>query len=282
MEKQAAYLKFFELSTPKGEKSPYQIATIVLNRPKQANSFNGEMLDCITHELEKIKNDKSIRLLIFQGAGKHFSAGADLNWMKETAQLSYEENLSEANKLTSMFETLSLLDIPTIAVVTGGTYGGGVGIVACCDFAIATETAKFCLSEVKIGLLPAVVLPYLNRKTQCGQLRRHVLGGKDFGAKQAKEFGLIQVETSANNIEASLHQEVNQLLVASPEAQASYKTLQKHLSNHSYQQGPYTAAAIAMARASDFGKAGLNSFLQKSEAPWLCKLPEETLLLEEK
>ena len=273
MENREAYLKFTELETMEGESSPYKIASLILNRPKQANCFTGQMLDCITAELEKVKSDKSIRLLLFQGAGRHFSAGADLNWMVETAQLGHQQNIEEATKLTNMFETLSKLEIPTIAVVKGGTYGGGVGIVACCDFAIATETAKFCLSEVKIGLLPAVVLPYLNRKTQCGQLRRHVLGGKDFGPEQAKEFGLIQINTMSNNLEDTLRQEINQLLIASPEAQAAYKGLQKHLSNHSYQQGPYTAAAIAIARASDFGQSGLKAFLEKKTAPWVCKLP---------
>lgn len=278
---EAAFVKYHKLLGPEGEESPFRLASLVLNRPDQANAFNGDMLDCIRSELEKIKDDKSIRLLIFQAKGKNFSAGADLNWMKETAQLSYEDNVKEATKLTDMFEALSKLEVPTIACVQGASYGGGVGIVACCDFALAADNALFCLSEVKIGLLPAVVLPYLNRKTACGQLRRHVLGGKSFSALEACEFGLVQLHCSPDMLEATLRAEVNQLLVASPEAQASYKRLQKYLSNHSYQQGDYTAAAIAIARASDFGQMGLSAFLDKKKAPWVCSLPEGEKLLED-
>ena len=274
MSNQPAYLRYIDLESRDGSKSPYRIACMVLNRPQQANCFNGEMLDCLVEKLKEVKDDKSVRLLLFQGEGKHFSAGADLNWMKQSAAMSYEENLHESTKLTDMFETLSYMEIPTVAIVQGGTYGGGVGIVACCDFAIASDEAKFCLSEAKIGLIPAVVLPYLNRKTACGQLRRHILGGRPFSAAEAKDFGLVQVTSSKPDLEKAVREEVNQLLVASPEAQGSYKRLQKYLSNHSYQQGPYTAAAIAIARASDFGQSGLNAFLEKKDAPWICRLPE--------
>lgn len=275
MSKQPAYLKFHTLRTIDDQPTPYRVASIVLNRPLQANAFCGDMLVAIHRELLKVKEDKSIRMLLFQGAGEHFSAGADLNWMKETAtQGSYEDNVAEASKLTEMFETLSELEVPTMCIVKGAAYGGGVGIVACCDFTIATETAQFCLSEAKIGLLPAVVLPYVNRKTVCGQLRRHVLGGRVFNANDAKDFGLIQIQSGCEELEQKVIDEVNQILEASPEAQASYKRLQKYLSNHSYKQGPYTAAATAIARASDFGQLGLTAFLEKKTAPWVCKLAE--------
>ena len=279
MKDQPAYLKYHKLRTQDGQATPYQVASIILNRPKRANAFCGEMLVAIQQQLLKVKEDKSIRMLIFQGAGRNFSAGADLNWMKETSALSYEENVAEASKLTEMFETLSHLEIPTMCIVEGASYGGGVGIVACCDFTIAIDSASFCLSEVKIGLLPAVVLPYINRKTICGQLRRHVLGGRVFSAEDAKEFGLIQVHTQKESLEKVVQDEVNQILVASPEAQASYKRLQKYLGNHSYQQGPYTTAAIAIARASDFGQMGLNAYLEKKPAPWVCRIAEDETIV---
>ena len=280
MSEKTAYLKYHKLRTRDDKATPYRVASIVLNRPKQANAFGGEMLVTIHQLLGEVQNDKSLRMLLFQGSGENFSAGADIAWLKDAVVSgSHEENVAEANKLTEMFETLSNLAVPTMCVVRGAAYGGGVGIVACCDFTVASESAKFCLNEARIGLLPAVVLPYLNRKTVCGQLRRHILGGRVFQANDAKDFGLVQVQAQRGELEQVVRQEINQILEASPEAQASYKRLQKHLSNHSYQQGPYTAAAIAIARASDFGQAGLSAFLEKKPAPWVCKLDESEAIL---
>ncbi len=279
MHQDPAVLHYTNLETYQGGESPYKIATIYLNRPAQANAFDGEMLTSIKEKLDTIKGDKRVRLVLFQGTGTHFSGGADLHWMLNAAERSYEHNLVEASKLTDMLETLSELDVPTIAMVKGAAIGGAVGIVACCDFAIAAESATFSLNEAQLGLIPAVVLPYVNRKTSCGQLRRHVLGGKAFGAQDAKDFGLVQVVTKCRDLESVVRSEINQLLQASPEAQGSYKRLQKYLSNNSYQQGPYTAAAIAIARASDFGQSGLRCFLQNEPAPWVCRLPDQAQVI---
>ncbi len=281
MSQQPVYLQYFDLENFNGEKSKYRVASLVINRPDSANAFNGDILISLKEKLDEIDQRSDIRALLIQGSGKHFSAGADLNWMKESAQLSYEENVEESNKLTGMYETIQQLSIPTIAVVKGATYGGGVGIVASCDFAIATETARFCLSEVNIGLLPAVVLPYLSRKMECGQLRRNVLGGRVFNMEEAFQYGLIQKQANSKDLNNVISEEVNQLLGASPEAQGSYKRLQRYLSDHSYSQGPYTAAAISIARASDFGQAGLNAFFKKEKAPWCNRLPKDCVLLPE-
>lgn len=274
-----AYLDYVPLVTKDGSPSPYKMASLVIHRPHKANAFDRAMLEKVTALLEQVKKDKSIRLLVFQGTGKHFTGGADLSWMLESAKMSHAENLAEATKLTTMFEALSWMDIPTVAVVRGAVYGIGVGIVACCDFAIADESATFSLNEALIGLIPAVVLPYVNRKVDCGQLRRHVLGGKSFSGPDARDYRLVQVLAAANDLGHTVKGELNQLLMASPEAQGSYKRLQKYLGNNSYQQGPFTAAAIAIARASDFGQVGLRCYLQNEPAPWLCQIPEDHEIL---
>lgn len=277
--KEPAYVNYVSLETQQGDLSPYRIANLVINRPHQANAFDGETLIRVTQLLEEIKQEKGIRLVLFQAEGANFTGGADLKWMLASSKMNHHDNVEEATKLTTMFETLSHMEVPTAALVKGASYGIGVGIVACCDFAIAEDTATFSLNEARLGLIPAVVLPYINRKADCGQLRRHVLGGRTFSADEAKEFGILQVVAPKSDIEHITRGEVNQLLLSSPEAQASYKRLQKYLGNNSYQQGPYTAAAIAIARASDFGQIGLRSYLQNEPAPWVCQVPETSPLV---
>jgi methylglutaconyl-CoA hydratase len=216
---------------------------------------------------------------LIQGAGKHFSAGADLNWMKEAVTLSHAENVAEAERLTAMFDTLAAMPVPTVAVVRGSSYGGAVGIVACCDVAIATETAKFALSEARVGIIPAVILPYLARKIRGGDLRRLALSGRVFSTAEAKENGLVQVATTTEALPGVLTDELNQLLSAAPEAQGRFKILHRDVEANGRAQGSYTARAIADARTSVSGQAGLKAFLEKSAPAWLAKIPEGTALL---
>ncbi|MCX6124494.1 MAG: enoyl-CoA hydratase-related protein, partial [Proteobacteria bacterium] len=166
------------------------LAILILNRPSHANSFSAQMMEEITFHLETVGRREDCRCLLITGAGKHVSGGADLSWMQASAKLSYNENIKDAARLTSMFESVYHLQMPTVAAIRGAVYGGALGLIACCDFAVAHDQARFCLSEAKLGLLPAVIMPYLARKMRLGQLRRHSLTGRIFSALEAQQFGL--------------------------------------------------------------------------------------------
>lgn len=278
---EAAIVKYSGLVNEQGQETGEKIASLIINRPETANAFNGDVLAAITAKLQQIKQDSSIRLLLFQSNGKHFSAGADLRWMKESANLSEQQNREDAEKLIEMFETLYHLPIPTIAVVKGAAYGGAVGIVACCDYAVATEDARFCLSEVRVGLIPAVILPYLSRKLRAADLRRLALTGRVFTSEEAKNFGLIvDVVASGASMDEWLKREANHLLMASPQAQRTYKELQHTIDQHGAAQGPYTANAIAQIRTSESGQKGLQAFFEKVEPYWLAAVKGDQLLVE--
>lgn len=244
-----------------------RIATLILNRPDQANAFSAQMMDEITSHVGELKLQNDVRLLVITGSGRHFSAGADLGWMQAAAKLSYEENLRDAERLRSMFEGLLRLDIPTVASISGAVYGGAVGLVACCDYAVASESAKFCLSEARLGLLPAVIAPYLLRKMKPGQLKRMALTSKVFDAHEAKEFGLIEVV--ARDLDAALQTEINALLTCGPEAQKAIHRLFEDLRSKNNAQGQETVEAISKARTGSEGQSGLSSFFAKTTPSWV-------------
>ncbi|MES2743831.1 MAG: enoyl-CoA hydratase-related protein [Bdellovibrionota bacterium] len=274
----AAYLHYTPLLSSSGREAEDRIATLVLNRPDAANAFSGELLVRITELLEEVRADSSVRLLTLQGSGKHFSAGADLMWMKESAQLKYDGNLAEAKKLSAMFESLSSLRIPTIAIVKGAVFGGAVGLLAACDYAFAEESAKVCLSEAKIGLIPAVILPYLQRKIAPATLHRMAMGSPILLSDQILKIGLVQEIASASKLEALVRTEINALLQTSPEAQSAYKKLWSELTLGE-QNVDVTANAIATIRASAMGQHGLQSFFKKETPSWVLQLPEKVSVL---
>jgi methylglutaconyl-CoA hydratase len=274
----AAYLHYTALRSTAGLEDEARLATLVLNRPDAANAFSGELLVRITELLNEVKADPSIRVLTIQGSGKHFSAGADLMWMKESAQLKYEGNLAEARKLTAMFEGLTALRIPTIAVVKGAVFGGAVGLLAACDYAFAEESAKVCLSEAKIGLIPAVILPYLQRKIAPATLHRMAMSSPILLADQLLKIGLVQDIAPASKLETLVRSEINALLQTSPEAQAAYKNLSAKLSP-GVQNEDATAHAIATIRASAMGQHGLQSFFRKEPPNWVLQIPDKVSVL---
>lgn len=251
-----------------------RIAKLLLSRPNHANAFSPQMMDEITAHVATLKAQTDVRVLVVSGAGKHFSAGADLAWMQASAKLSLAENLKDAERLRSMFEALATLGIPKIAAIRGAVYGGAVGLVACCDFAVAHPSAKFCLSEAKLGLLPAVIAPYLLRKIKIGQLRRLALSGIVFSGIDAKEFGLIEVISgpqegpSSDDLELAVNTEVNSLLACGPEAQKAILQLLEELRSKGNPQADETIHAISKARTGAEGQAGLGSFFSKTPPPW--------------
>lgn len=249
-----------------------KVAVLTLDRSEAANAFNDVMMrECVVH-LRTVAEAQDVRALILRGRGKHFSAGADLAWMKASAQLSFKANVQDAGTLTELFETLVAMPMPTIAVVTGSAFGGAVGLTACCDYAIATETAKFALSEVKLGLAPAVIMPYLARKLRAGALRRLALTGKVFDAREAREAGLVERVVTEADLVSTVRDELSLLLQGAPQAQTAAKALLTRVAADGNRQGPHTAETIAALRTGPSGQAGLGAFFAKKPPPWVLTL----------
>lgn len=254
------------------------LAEITLSRPEVSNAFNATMIEEMLGHLDAIeKRKESCRAVIIRGAGKHFSAGADLEWMQKSTKLSYDENVREAETLSRLFARLYALAVPTIAVVHGAAFGGGVGLVACCDWAIAEEGARFCLSEVKVGLVAAVILPYLATRMPPGELRRLVMTAQVFGAEEAKTAGLVQRVAARGALGELVRSELSQVLAGEPNIQRIFKkNHQRILEGAAWHEHEATGIeTIARARVSETGQAGIRAFLTKQPPGWVAELPEE-------
>jgi methylglutaconyl-CoA hydratase len=249
------------------------VAILTLARPEAANSFNAAVIAELSTHLTRVAGHPDVRCLVLRGAGKHFSAGADLTWMRDAAKLNYAENVADAGRLASMFEALANLRVPTVAVVGGSAFGGAVGLIAACDIAIAASDARFALSEVKLGLLPAVILPYLARRMPGAPLRRWALTGRPFTASEALSAGLLTRVVPAYDLEYAARDEVWALLQGSREAQEEFKNLWNVLAAKDFAQTKEAAEAIARLRTSSGGQAGLSAFFDKKPAPWARELP---------
>jgi methylglutaconyl-CoA hydratase len=247
------------------------VVVVSLAREEAANSFNAALIGELTAALMGLAKDDDARVIVLRGKGKHFSAGADLNWMRAAATLTHAENLEDALLLTQLYEALANLPQPTVGVAFGSTMGGGVGLLAACDVVVADAAARFSLSEVRLGILPAVIMPYVARKLAPGSLRRLMLTGRIFGADEAEHVGLVARIAAAGTLATAVLEEVDALLAAAPTAQAAIKRLHSHLMRNGLAQGPYTAEAIAAARVSQAGQAGLAAFFAKTKAPWTAR-----------
>ena len=273
-----SFVKKNYLVDSSGEKTNDFIASLVIDRPEKANSFSGALLVEISDHLRELSLEKNLRLLLIQGSGKHLSAGADLAWMKESASLSLGENIAESEKLSAMFELVYNFPAPVVAICKGAIYGGAVGLVAAADYAIAKENTRFCLSEGRIGLIPAVILPYLSRKIDQSTLRRLTLSAIEFSANVAQEKNLVSEVVSEDEFTNFVRSEINTLLSISPEAQREYKELQKKIYDNGFRQSKETAIAISEIRASDMGKHGLSCFFEKRKPSWIRRLTEEQII----
>ena len=251
------------------------IAQLMIKRPRQANAMNAKMLEELSTAFDYITKTPGCRALVLSGSGKHFCAGADLKWMQDSAKLSFEENMQDAGQLTEVFEKLANLSIPTIAVTKGAVYGGAVGLVAACDITLAQEGSLFCLSEVKVGLIPAVILPYLSRRMLSGALKRYSLSGRVFSALEAFECGLVDRVFDSKSSGSVLTDELNALLQAGPEAQKQLKALHRVVVEKNGAQGDYTRRAIATVRTAPEGQSGLQAFFDKQPPAWQCKIDNE-------
>ena len=248
------------------------VAKLILNRPDVHNAFDDLLIAKIITALTQIETNDDIRVVVLTSQGKHFSAGADLNWMKRMAILSEQENREDAQQLAELMHQLNNLNKPTIALVNGAAYGGAVGLIACCDIAIATQRSRFCLSEVKIGLSPAVISPFVVGAIGERAARRYFLSAEAFDAQKAEQLGLLH-DVVADEVALAEQGEqlINVLLQNSPQAMNKTKQLIKEVSRGSIDKNmrDYTVNLIASIRVSDEGQEGLSSFLEKRQPKWL-------------
>ena len=244
------------------------VARLVLNRPEVHNAFNDALIAELTAALKRLEQDPEVRAVLLAAEGKSFSAGADLNWMKRMAGYSTEENRADARGLAGLMRTLNDLAKPTIALVQGAAYGGGVGLVACCDIAIAATRASFCLSEVKLGLIPAVISPYVIAAIGARASRRYFLTAERFDAEAALRLGLVQEVVAPEELEAAGRRVLDALLAGGPEAQAAAKRLVRDMAGRPVDDAlvEETARRIAEVRAGAEAREGVSAFLEKRRA----------------
>ena len=246
------------------------VATLTLNRAEKHNAFDDRMITDLLRALDKIEKDNSIRILVLRAAGKSFCAGADLDWMRRMADYDFAQNLADARQLARLMYQFDRLNKPVIALVQGASLGGGVGLVACCDIAIASQDAIFSLSEVRLGLIPSVVSPYVIAAIGSRAARRYFLSGERFDAARALQLGLVHEVVEPESLDASLEQCIDALLNSGPSAQAAAKELIQQVQGRAIDDSliEETARRIAEVRASDEAREGLNAFLEKRKPDW--------------
>ncbi len=247
------------------------IAIVVLARPDVHNAFDATLIRELTQALEAIDADPDVRAVVLLGEGKSFCAGADLNWMRKMAGYGAAENLADAMALAAMLRTLHGLGKPTIARVHGSAFGGGVGLVACCDIAFAAHDATFALSEAKLGLIPATIAPYVVEAIGARQARRYFLSAERFTAAEAFRIGLVHDIHPLNELDGRINELLGALLLAGPRAQAECKVLIRAVAARPIDDKVIadTAARIARVRGSAEGKEGVAAFLGKRPPAWV-------------
>lgn len=250
------------------------IGIITLNRPERHNAFDDVLIGELSAAIDLMAADPAVRVLVISSVGKSFCAGADLNWMQRAAGYSNSENLQDSRALAGMLRKLAQLPKPTIARVQGPAYGGGVGLVACCDVAIATFDAQFALTEVRLGLIPAVISPHVIAAIGERYARRYMLTAERFSAAEAYRIGLIhELVTDDTALDEAVAEIVDALLNNGPRALAECKELiaavaWKPLSAQIIED---TAQRITRLRASDEGREGMNAFLEKRKPKWIAR-----------
>lgn len=246
------------------------VARVTLSRPEVHNAFNPESIRELRALFESLDTDDSVRAVILAGEGKSFCAGADIAWMKEMARYGFDENLEDAREMARMFGAVRNCRKPVMARVHGAAYGGGIGLLAACDMAFGVEGVRFCFSEVKLGIFPAVILPYVAEKTGPGPLRRYMLSAETFGAEEARRIGLLhELFPSIDILDRFLDDLVCALKGNGPKAVAACKELLRQAQHGSWEElFSLTTRRIAEVRVSPEGQEGLKAFLEKRQPPW--------------
>lgn len=247
------------------------VAWLRLARPEVHNAFDAGLIAELTAALEAVAADAGVRALVLEGEGTSFSAGADLNWMRGMARMSEAENREDALALARLMRTLDELPKPTIARVHGAAFGGGVGLVACCDIAIAVPEAKFGLTEARLGLLPAVISPYVVNAIGARQARRYFATAEIFDAAEALRIGLLHQVVERDALDEAIDRQLDLLLKAGPLAAAGAKQLVRDVAAHAdgAKHDADNAALIARLRVSPEGQEGLSAFLDKRDPNWM-------------
>ena len=245
------------------------VVRLVLNRPEVKNAFDEELITLLNNALKALKNE-DVRVLQLRAAGDHFSAGADLAWMKKAQTLRLKDNYKDALKLAKLLKRLYCFPAPVISVITGAAYGGASGLIAASDLAFASDSSHFCFSEVRLGLIPSVISPYVIRAIGERQARRYFLTAEVFKADLAKTLGLIHDVYSKDQLEPAVQEVTEQLLGCGPKAQRNAKKLIREISNKALDDEvmALTAKRIADIRVTAEAKEGLTAFFEKRRPEW--------------
>jgi methylglutaconyl-CoA hydratase len=242
------------------------VISVTLNRPEVHNAFNDELI-AEAIELFSGIGRRDARAVVLGGSGPNFCAGADLHWMSRMVHYTRDENVRDSSNLARMYATINECSLPVIGRIQGAAIGGGVGLVAVCDMAICSRDAKFGLAEVKLGILPAVISPYMIAKIGESHARALFFTGERFDPERALRIGLVH--RVADDLDAAVEETIAQLKTSGPQAVRECKKLIAHVASHQVIDAiPYTIEAIASRRVSDEGQAGMHAFLKKEKAPW--------------
>lgn len=244
------------------------VGFVTLNRPLVHHAFNNEMILAIGEAFERFSNDTNVKVIVLESSGKTFCAGADLSYMKEMISFSEQDNFQDAKKLSEMFYKIYSCPKPTIAKVHGNAFGGGVGLICACDIAISAQNALFCLSEVKLGLVPAVISPYIIQALGKRNSKYWMLSAKKFSAREAKLAGLIQETYELNVLDKAVIDLAIDLCNLGPQAMRTIKTIYKKDYDDIKHTQDYYCQMIAKLRVSEEGQEGLKAFLDKRKPNW--------------
>ncbi len=246
------------------------VATVTLNRPDSHNAFNPEMIGAITAAFRSLGDNPVVRVIVLTGRGRSFCAGADVGYMRETADYTFEENVADGQAIFDLMQAVDSCPKAVVGRINGAAIGGGAGLTACCDIAIAVERAKFAFSEVRLGIVPAIISPFVVAKIGAANSREMFLTGERFLAPKALEIGLVQqVAADEAALDSAVQERVEQLLMAAPGAQADAKKLIRTVSGQPKEaMRDFTTDLIARRRASGEGREGMSAFLEKRRPEW--------------
>lgn len=246
------------------------VATVTLNNPEKHNAFDDEIITDLTNIFNNIAKRDDIRVMVLASTGKSFSAGADLGWMKRMASYSYDDNLTDANALANMLKALNFIPQPTIAKIQGAAFGGAVGLASCCDIVIAATKASFCLSEVKLGLIPATISPYVVNAMGLKACRRYFQTAERFFSDKAQQLGLVDEVVELENLNNEVDKMITTLLANAPLAVRAAKQLAFDVAYKNIDEALLedTSKRIAKLRVSTEGQEGLDAFFEKRSPAW--------------
>ncbi len=250
-------------------RSEGRVTTVSLARPESHNALDGALIGELTHAFDDLAESESVRVVVLAGEGQSFCAGADVGYMRNTVELSYVENLEDARRLGAMFQAVDECPKPVVAKIRGAAMGGGAGLVAAADVAVADEGARFAFSEVRLGIAPATIAPFVVRKIGASHARSLFLTGERFGAARAREIGLVHESVPSADLDTAVEEKVGRLLQGGPQAQAAVKALLRQLESVEPMDAPgLMSRLISELRSGEEGQEGLAAFLEKRDPHW--------------